>query len=85
MNMPQQYRATYENATRAQKAIEAIRLKFNNKKPAPPRSKYEELHPAARTTPCDCCGKTDAPQKLTKIDSGQQLCSNCLAELRLSR
>jgi hypothetical protein len=80
--MPQQYRATYENAGRAQKAIEAVRLNLKNKKPATKRSPYQNLHP--QTAACDCCGKTNIPQnRLTKIDSGHQFCAACLAEFRL--
>jgi hypothetical protein len=94
--MSPQYQANYENAALAQKAIEALRLNFNNKKkPSPKRSAYENPPLSAQpdinetkvveTGLCDCCAKEQIPQNLlTKIDSGQVLCSECLAELRPS-
>ena len=43
----------------------------------------EALGRAKKTSACDCCGKAEIPEdELSKIDSGQLLCSDCLRALR---
>jgi chromosome segregation ATPase len=41
------------------------------------------LEDMPRTGTCECCGREDVPEnELTKIDSGQKLCPDCLRMLR---
>jgi hypothetical protein len=43
----------------------------------------EALGRAKKTAACDCCGKAEIPEdQLSRIDSGQLLCSDCLRALR---
>jgi uncharacterized protein YbaP (TraB family) len=43
----------------------------------------EALSSAKKTAACDCCGKAEIPEdELSRIDSGQLLCSDCLRALR---
>ncbi len=43
----------------------------------------EVLSGIKRTGACDCCGKAEIPEgELSRIDSGQLLCSDCLKALR---
>jgi hypothetical protein len=43
----------------------------------------EVLESMHRTATCECCGREDVPKNdLAKIDSGQQLCPDCLRMLR---
>ena len=38
---------------------------------------------AKRTGTCDCCGKADVPEdELSRIDSGQSICMDCLSAMR---
>ena len=43
----------------------------------------EALESIQRTSTCECCGRKDVPENdLAKIDSGQQLCPDCIKMLR---
>jgi len=43
----------------------------------------EAFESVERTGTCECCGRKDIPENdLAKIDSGQQLCPNCIKMLR---
>jgi hypothetical protein len=43
----------------------------------------EALEGMERTGTCECCGRKDVPENdLAKIDSGQQLCPDCIGMLR---
>jgi len=43
----------------------------------------EALESMQRTGICECCGRKDVPENdLAKIDSGQQLCPDCIKMLR---
>lgn len=43
----------------------------------------EALESVKRTGTCECCGRKDVPENdLAKIDSGQQLCPDCIKMLR---
>lgn len=55
-----------------------------SQKRAEAEAKLEEtLSGAKKTAACDCCGKAEIPEnELSRIDSGQLLCSDCLRALR---
>jgi hypothetical protein len=55
-----------------------------SQKRAEAEAKLEEaLSSAKKTAACDCCGKAEIPEnELSRIDSGQLLCSDCLRALR---
>jgi len=55
-----------------------------SQKRAEAEAKLEEaLSSAKKTAACDCCGKAEIPEnELSRIDSGQLLCSDCLSALR---
>ena len=55
-----------------------------SQKRAEAEAKLEEaLSSARKTTACDCCGKAEIPKdELSRIDSGQLLCPDCLRALR---
>ena len=55
-----------------------------SQKRAEAEAKLEEaLSSAKKTAACDCCGKAEIPEdELSRIDSGQRLCSDCLRALR---
>jgi hypothetical protein len=55
-----------------------------SQKRAEAEAKLEEaLSSARKTAACDCCGKAEIPEnELSRIDSGQLLCSDCLRALR---
>lgn len=55
-----------------------------SQKRAEAEAKLEEiLSSAGKTAACDCCGKAEIPEnELSRIDSGQLLCSDCLRALR---
>ncbi len=55
-----------------------------SQKRAEAEAKLEQaLSSARKTAACDCCGKAEIPEdELSRIDSGQLLCSDCLRALR---
>jgi hypothetical protein len=55
-----------------------------SQKRAEAEAKLEEiLSRAGKTAACVCCGKAEIPEnELSRIDSGQLLCSDCLRALR---
>lgn len=72
-------RAESEKRTQAEERATA-----ESQKRAEAEAKLEEvLGRAKKTAACDCCGKAGIPEdELSRIDSGQLLCSDCLRALR---
>ncbi len=60
------------------------KARAESQKRAEAEAKLEEaLSSARKTAACDCCGKAEIPEdELSRIDSGQLLCPECLRALR---
>jgi hypothetical protein len=60
------------------------KLKAEGQRRAEAEAKLSQLLAGpARSLPCECCGREDVPEnELTRIDSGQMLCRDCLRAMR---